>query len=71
MNGAKVTGLAGITLLMLGILACLVSLFANMIEIGPFSGVPGFGFKQIIGVITAAVFIAGGGYLTLRSNRLS
>jgi hypothetical protein len=69
MNKAKVTGSAGCALLILGIIACFVSLYANMIEFGPFSPSPGFGFKQIIGVIAAVIFITGGGYLTFRSNR--
>jgi len=69
MNKAKFTGGVGCTLLILGIIACFVSLYANMIEFGPFNPSPGFGFKQIIGVIAAVVFITGGGYLTFRSNR--
>ena len=69
MKKAKFIGGVGCTLLILGIIACFVSLYANMIEFGPFNPSPGFGFKQIIGVIAAVIFITGGGYLTFRSNR--
>ena len=49
--------MAGIIVLVLGILLLLISVFADTLHAG---GVPGFGYKQIIGFIAGiVVFVIG------------
>jgi hypothetical protein len=66
MSEPEFAGIAGFVLLILGLIACLVTLFANIIEIGPFSGTPGFGFKQITGAVAGVFCISSGAYLTTK-----
>lgn len=63
MSGKKA---AGLILLILGVIGLFISLFANMIEIGPIGASPGFGVQQTVGTILGVVFIGFGLLLMLR-----
>jgi hypothetical protein len=60
MEGKKI---AGIILLVLGIIILVVSLVADFVGIG---GSPVFGYKQIIGVIAGVIAAAVGLFLALK-----
>jgi hypothetical protein len=58
--------IAGIIILVLGVIGLIISLFANMIAIGPLGRDPGFGMQQITGTILGVIFIAVGSLLTFK-----
>ena len=63
MKGRKV---AGIIILILGIIGLLLSLLANEIAVGPLGKDPGFGMQQIAGTILGVVFIGCGAFMALK-----
>jgi hypothetical protein len=64
MSGKKVIG---IILLFLGVIGLFISLFANLIDIGPIGQSPGFGLQQTIGTIIGVAFIVFGLLFTVKS----
>ncbi len=60
MGGKKI---AGIALLVVGLLVLILSLIADLVGIG---GSPVFGYKQIIGSVAGVAAIAVGLFLALR-----
>jgi len=60
MNAKKI---AGIVVLMIGIIVLILSLLADVIGIG---GASGFGTRQIVGTIVGAVMTAAGFFLMLK-----
>ena len=63
MPGKKI---AGIIILILGVIGLIVFLLADVITIGPLGQNPGFGTQQIIGTIIGAVFTVVGAFLTFK-----
>ena len=63
MAGRKI---AGIVILILGVIGLLVSLLANVIAVGPLGRDPGFGMQQISGTVLGVVFIIVGAILTFK-----
>jgi hypothetical protein len=63
-----VTGrkIAGIIILILGTIGLIISVFANVIDVGPIGQNPGFGPRQTTGTILGVIFIAAGGFLTFK-----
>lgn len=63
MTGKKI---AGIIIFILGIVGLIISLFANLIAVGPLGRDPGFGMQQTTGTILGVIFIAVGAFLTFK-----
>ena len=63
MNSKKIVG---IIIIILGIIGLILSVFANLIAIGPFGKSPGFGFQQTSGTILGVIFIVVGAFLTFK-----
>jgi hypothetical protein len=58
--------IAGIIILILGVIGLIISVFANMIAIGPLGRDPGFGMQQIAGTVIGVIFIAVGALLSFK-----
>jgi hypothetical protein len=58
--------IAGIVILILGIIGLILSVFANLIAVGPLGKDPGFGYQQLSGTILGAIFIVVGSFLTFK-----
>ena len=63
MTGRKI---AGIVIIILGIIGLIISVFANVIDVGPIGNNLDFGPLQITGTILGVIFIAVGGFLTFK-----
>ncbi len=63
MTGKKIVG---IIIFILGIIGLILSVFANVIAIGPLGKSPGFGFQQTSGTILGVIFITVGAFLTFK-----
>ena len=63
MTGRKI---AGIVIFILGIIGLIISLLANVIDVGRIGYNPDFGPLQITGTILGVIFIAVGGFLTFK-----
>jgi hypothetical protein len=57
---------AGIIIFILGIIGLIISVFANVIDVGPIGQNPGFGIRQTAGTILGVIFIAVGGFLSFK-----
>ena len=63
MPGKKI---AGIIILILGVIGLIVFLLADVITVGSLGRNPGFGIQQIIGTIIGVIFTAVGAFLTFK-----
>ena len=63
MSGKKI---AGIAILILGVAGLIISLFANVIEVGPIGKNPGFGLRQTTGTILGVILIVFGSFFTFK-----
>ena len=63
MTGRKI---AGIVIIILGIIGLIISVFANVIDVWLIGDSPGFGPTQTTGTILGVIFIAVGGFLTFK-----
>jgi hypothetical protein len=63
MDGKKI---AGIVIFVLGVIGLIVSLLADVIDVGPLGNDSGFGMQQTTGTIIGVVFIAVGSFLTFK-----
>ncbi len=61
MTGKKIVG---IIIFILGIIGLILSLFADVIVLGPLGKDPGIGFQQMSVIILGVLFITGGAILT-------
>ena len=57
---------AGIVILILGVIGLIISLLADVIAVGPLGKDPGFGMQQTSGTILGVVFIAVALFLVLK-----
>ena len=63
MSGRKI---AGLIIFILGFIGLIISLLANVINVGPIGYQQGFGPVQIIGTILGVIFIVVGGIFTFK-----
>jgi hypothetical protein len=63
MPGKKI---AGIIILILGVVGLIVFLLADVIAVGPLGRNPGFGVQQIIGTVISVIFVVVGAFLTFK-----
>jgi hypothetical protein len=63
MSGKKV---AGIIILVLGVIGLIIFLLADVITVGPLGQNPGFGMQQIIGTVVGVIFTVVGAFLTFK-----
>jgi hypothetical protein len=58
--------IAGIVILILGVIGLLLSVLADLIAVGPLGKDSGFGMQQLSGTILGVVFIGVGSFLTFK-----